>query len=122
MGHGEDYFWHTNEKYMLYDFFDNNKLDFSASGTYSTVCIPTSFIQMFKEAYRTIIVQTLFTEKAREIIQDHSNKEAEDHPLFLYVAYQNIHGPPEVPHSHIRVNDPHGQRKIVSGWNNFRSA
>ena len=75
----------------------------------------------FMEAYRTIIVQTLFTAKAREIIQDHSNEDT-DHPLFLYVAYQNIHGPPEVPHSHIRDNDPHGQRKIISGGDYFRSA
>ncbi len=64
-------------------------------------------------------MQTLFTEKAEEIIRDHSYKEGI--PLFLYVAYQNIHGPIEVPYGYIRDDAPRGARKIVSGKGNVKS-
>ena len=56
-----------------YDFRDNDQVDRSASGHYST---------------------HLFTDRATMIINQHNTSQ----PLFLYLAYQAAHGPLQVGH------------------------
>eukprot|EP01006_Ploeotia_vitrea_P060009 TRINITY_DN75143_c0_g1_i1.p1 TRINITY_DN75143_c0_g1~~TRINITY_DN75143_c0_g1_i1.p1 ORF type:complete len:527 (+),score=79.25 TRINITY_DN75143_c0_g1_i1:32-1612(+) len=98
-GGGQDYFTHVAE---YYDFrFDNgtkcgpgcSKVAWEAHGTYST------------EA---------FTTRAVDIINTHN----QDKPLFLYLAYQAVHAPSEVPHSYVvpyigKIHDHH--RRIFAG-------
>ncbi|XP_076039495.1 arylsulfatase B-like [Oratosquilla oratoria] len=66
-----DHYEHTRTD--GYDFRDQENVDFSASGIYST---------------------TLFTKRSVEILRNASQV---DRPFFLLVAFQNVHGPKQVP-------------------------
>ncbi len=59
--------------------------------------------------------QTLFTSRARQLIRNHAIKEKE-RPLFLYVAYQNIHGPLTVPPRFLKGRyEPKNRRELATG-------
>ncbi len=59
-------------------------------------------------------LQTLFANRATEIIQKHASQDSQD-PLFLYVAFQNIHTPIEVPKQYIDADRPKGLRRTAEG-------
>ncbi|XP_070188633.1 arylsulfatase B-like [Littorina saxatilis] len=71
----EDYYTHRAKK-DGYDFRDNEKVDWSANGTYST---------------------HLFATRAQRIVRDHDP----DKPLFLYLSFQAVHAPTQVPQEYI---------------------
>ncbi|XP_076452395.1 arylsulfatase J-like isoform X2 [Babylonia areolata] len=71
----ENYFDHTREGFL--DFYENTTPLRSATGHYST---------------------HLFTQRATEIIHAH---EPEKGPLFLYLPYQAVHTPLQVPESYM---------------------
>ncbi|KAK7107536.1 arylsulfatase B-like [Littorina saxatilis] len=81
----QGYFNHTGKK-NGYDFRDNEKVDWSAKGTYST---------------------HLFATRAQRIVRDHDP----DKPLFLYLPFQAVHGPFEVPQEYIDNYCSHVQDK-----------
>ena len=66
----ESYFTHSRAN--GYDFRDDEEVAFGANGTYST---------------------TLYQNKAVEIIMNHDIRQ----PLFMYIPFQAVHGPLEVP-------------------------
>merc|ERR1712215_152480 len=66
----ESYFTHSRDG--GYDFRDDEEVALTANGTYST---------------------TLIQERAIDIIPQHDK----DKPLFLYIPFQAVHGPLEVP-------------------------
>jgi len=76
-----------------YDFMNNDKVDFTANGTYSTF---------------------LYRDRAVEIIKNHTQ---DDGPMFMYLSMQAPHAPLQVPkqyedmYSHIENRD----RRIYSG-------
>merc|ERR1711962_220103 len=72
----EEYYNHTSCDHHImhgYDFRNQEKPDLSANGTYSS---------------------ELFTQRAVKIIKEESEK---NKPMFLYLPYQDIHGPLQVP-------------------------
>ncbi|XP_060551406.1 arylsulfatase J-like [Ruditapes philippinarum] len=80
-GHGDHYTHRaTFNKMEGYDLMENDKrADMSKyNGTYST---------------------TLFTNKVKQIIQKHNPEK----PLFIYLPYQAVHGPLQVPDKYIRM-------------------
>jgi len=85
----QDYYTHTRED--GYDFRDDAKV-FRDDGTYST---------------------NLFEQRAIDIIEGHNSSS----PLFLYVPFQSVHGPLEVPKKYKNmysfINDEH--RQILLG-------
>jgi len=66
----EDYYDHKNGN--GYDFRNDDEVLYEATGTYST---------------------TLFQDRAVEVIREHDPEK----PLFLYVPFQSVHSPLEVP-------------------------
>lgn len=60
-----------------FDFRNNASLDYEDTGNYSTY---------------------IYTERARDIIDNHDI----DTPLFLYMPYQAVHFPMQVPDSYIK--------------------
>ncbi|XP_070180940.1 arylsulfatase B-like [Littorina saxatilis] len=87
----EDYYTHIENN--GYDFRDNDQVDKSAVGHYST---------------------NLFTDRAIRIINDHNTSQ----PLFLYLAYQAVHGPLQAPQEYIDQHCKHipdNNRKIKCG-------
>jgi arylsulfatase A-like enzyme len=81
---GEDYF--THESSGAYDF--RRDLSPRCGKNCSTIASAD------KGSYST----TVFSERAVEVIQQHKNPETT--PLFLYLAYQGVHAPSEVPQSY----------------------
>lgn len=79
---GEDYYTHITNK--AYDFHEDNGLE----------CGPNCS-RLATEAYGTYSAY-LFTQRAIDIINNHT-KNDNDKPLFLYLAYQSVHEPTEVP-------------------------
>ncbi|XP_055958189.1 cytochrome P450 4F6 [Patella vulgata] len=89
----EDYFDHYRcFDYCGYDLHDNDKNIFNGTGQYST---------------------HLFTEKAIDVIRNHDQRK----PLFLYLSYQAVHSPLQVPRSYIRQYDhfTDKNRRIYAG-------
>ncbi|KAK6177633.1 hypothetical protein SNE40_015693 [Patella caerulea] len=89
----EDYFDHYRcFGYCGYDLHDNDKNIFNGTGQYST---------------------HLFTEKAIDVIRNHDQRK----PLFLYLSYQAVHSPLQVPRSYIRQYDnfTDKNRRIYAG-------
>jgi len=70
----EDYFRHDREGHL--DLRDNLVPDHNQTGVYST---------------------HLFTQKAVHVIKNHQSSQG---PMFLYMSYQAVHGPHEVPASY----------------------
>jgi len=75
---GEDHYTHLRYDpvdifHPGYDFYEQDKIDRTASGIYSTF---------------------LFSERATELIKNHDKTEG---PMFLYLAMQNVHQPLQVP-------------------------
>ncbi|CAL4075723.1 unnamed protein product, partial [Meganyctiphanes norvegica] len=71
-----EYYNHTScDLHIMhgYDFRDQEKVDLGANGTYS---------------------EELFTQRALEVI---NSQEEKNQPMFLYLPYQNVHGPFQVP-------------------------
>ena len=66
----QSYFTHS--RYEGYNFWDDEEVTLAENGTYST---------------------TLIQERAVEIISQHEK----DKPLFMYIPFQAVHGPLEVP-------------------------
>jgi len=83
-GGGEDYFTHKNNGY--YDF--RHDVGRNCGANCSNVCVEAN------EKYST----QLFSQRAVEVITEHSvTADTRDSPLFLYLAYQSVHSPAEVP-------------------------
>ena len=96
----EDHFSHTRrpkigKKTPGYDFRDQEKVDFTAKGTYSSILLA-------KRAVRVI----------KDHAQNHSNK-----PLFMYLPFQNVHGPLQAPIEFEKLypNIKNKRRKTLSG-------
>lgn len=51
--------------------------------------------------YKGIYSTTLFTDKVKDIIKTHNK----DKPLFIYLAYQAVHSPLQVPRFYVDVNE-----------------
>ena len=100
---GEDYFTHRSG--LGYDFRHDptprcgqncSQINWQDEGNYST---------------------TVFTREAVRIVQDHDAHNT-DKPLFLYLAYQGVHAPNDVPQSYVdpykeSIADP--KRRIFAG-------
>ena len=92
---GEGYYDHA--RYALtgiggYDFRDGEDVAWEANGTYST---------------------HLFQQRAEAIISGH----APDTPMFLYLAFQSVHGPLEVPAAY---TDLYPGRAVNETLRNFK--
>ena len=85
--HGEDYYDRISsdatKNFFGYDFRDNENITHEGHGVYSA---------------------ELFSSKAVEIINNSSDK-----PLFLYLAFQSIHKPIQVPDKYARMYQPYGK-------------
>eukprot|EP00052_Salpingoeca_macrocollata_P014471 m.113785 g.113785 ORF g.113785 m.113785 type:complete len:504 (-) comp19329_c0_seq3:256-1767(-) len=92
----EDYYVHTTKG--GYDFEDNLRTAFEYNNTYSTYA---------------------FTSRAVDIIKSFNPQSAK--PLFLYLAYQNVHWPLEAPQSYIdKFKDvPDQRRQLVCAMANI---
>ncbi|CAB9514428.1 Arylsulfatase I [Seminavis robusta] len=88
---GEDYFAHRNGA-RAYD-LRWDKEEFCGHGC--------SRLPDERGNYSTQV----FTREAMRVIQQHDNSSDNDHPLFLYLAYQAVHAPDEVPEKYRRRYD-----------------
>ena len=66
-----------------------------------------------------ICFQLLFAQRANEIIKDHKKKHSRK-PMFLYLPFQNVHWPYQVPKKYEQMypNIKHPLRRIFSGMYN----
>lgn len=55
---------------------------------------------------------SFFSDQAVKVIEDHKA----GHPLFLYLAYQNVHKPIQVPDHYARKYQPYGKLTKVYYW------
>lgn len=83
---GEDYYKHTKES--AYDFWLNKSLYYPPKGEYST---------------------TTFTKRAVQLFKYHS-KMKKKNPLFLYLSYQAVHTPLQVPKKYEKLYSHIGNR------------
>ncbi len=63
-------------------------------------------------------MQNLFSAKADKIIRRHAETE-EDNPFFLYIAYQNIHTPHQVPIRYLDRTSHDSIRRTILGLQIF---
>lgn len=86
-GGGEDYFTHQSDN--AYDFRTDSEphcgkgcsqVNWQDEGVYST---------------------TVFTTEAVRVVNNHEDVTGDDTPMFLYLAYQGVHSPPQVPQSYV---------------------
>ena len=82
-----DHWTHTRDKYDGYDFRRDEEMVYSASGVYST---------------------DLYTQEALSLIE---SKQTSSDPFFLYLPYQALHAPLQVPRQYVdlvsdSVTDP----------------
>ena len=86
--HGEDYYDRissdSSKNFFGYDLRDNENVTHEGQGEYSA---------------------ELFSRKAVEIIHQASDKK----PLFLYLSFQSIHKPIQVPDKYARLYQPYGK-------------
>jgi len=75
-----DHFTHVRDKYEGYDFHQNEKVLFNASGRYST---------------------HLYGEEAVRIIEKREVGEETKKPFFLYLPFQALHAPMQVPTEYV---------------------
>ncbi|XP_077991902.1 arylsulfatase B-like [Glandiceps talaboti] len=89
---GEDYYTHRVPPSSYLDLHEDMKPDNSKDGLYSS---------------------NVFSEKAAEYIQNHDR----NNPLFLYLAFQSVHGPLQVPRKYINMYNAvkNKNRKIKLG-------
>ena len=66
--------------------------------------------------FQSLSFQFLVAERATRIIKDHAENHFED-PLFMYLPFQNVHSPLQVPknYSDLYPNLQNTHRKIYSG-------
>ncbi|XP_071537054.1 arylsulfatase B-like [Panulirus ornatus] len=88
---GEKYF--THDSIGGYDFRDGERVAWEANGTHST---------------------DLFADRAVEVIEEQQGKEA---PFYLYLAFQNVHTPLEVPDEYLEFypDEPDSDRQKLLG-------
>lgn len=84
----EDYYSHKIGGY--YDFHEDNQLNCSLQNNCSRIVTEAMGI------YSAF----LFTKRAISIIENHAIHQS-DEPLFLYLPYQNVHEPAQVPQSYV---------------------
>jgi len=86
---------HKGDKTPGYDFRNQDDVDYSANGTYSSI---------------------LFGERAVKVIEDHAQNHAND-PLFMYLPFQNVHTPSQVPieYEELYPNIKDKKRRVLSG-------
>ena len=86
-----DHFTHVRDKYEGYDFHQDEKVLFNASGRFeaNTSCLYSSFS---KTRYST----HLYGEEAVRIIEEREVKEETKKPFFLYLPFQALHAPMQV--------------------------
>ncbi|XP_023345276.1 arylsulfatase I [Eurytemora carolleeae] len=86
--HGEDYYnrvtQDSTDMFSGYDLRENEAVSFKGSGRYSA---------------------NVFSDQAVKVIEDHKAGQ----PLFLYLAYQNVHKPIQVPDHYARKYQPYGK-------------
>ena len=80
------------------------------------ISIHRQFQQLYHYYLNDICFQLLFAQRANEIIKDHKKKHSRK-PMFLYLPFQNVHWPYQVPKKYERLypNIKHRLRRIFSG-------
>lgn len=86
--HTEDYFSRmakdSTDTFSGYDFRNNETISYEGEGQYSA---------------------NLFSDRAVDLIDRHDTSR----PMFLYLAYQNVHKPIQVPEPYARIYQPYGK-------------
>ena len=96
----QDYYDHTRvpdkgDQTPGYDFRDQELVDYSANGKYSPI---------------------LVAERAAKLIGEHAERYA-DKPMFMYLPFQNVHGPLQVPieYEELYPGIKNKKRRVFSG-------
>ncbi len=99
-----------------YDFRRNNEVDWASNGTYSVVIVKLNHVLIITKKLSPICLQDVFIRRAEEAIREHATKKA-DQPLFLYLPFQSVHSPLEVPqiYEDMYPNEHNQARKTFSG-------